>query len=73
MARYDTPQVFYQTGINAETGGSGLHSHYGTDKFDLVKNLVIEIPASSRRLETQPILTQSLPILTFYLSPEKNF
>ena len=47
---------------------SGLHSHYGTDKFDLVKNLVIGIPASSRRLETQPILTQNLPILTFCLS-----
>jgi len=52
---------------------SGLHSHHGTDKFDLVKNLVIEIPASSRRLETQPILTQSLPILTFCHSPGKNF
>jgi len=52
---------------------SGLHSHYGTEKFDLVENLVIEILASFRRLQTQPILTQSLPILTFCLSPGKNF
>ena len=62
----------YYSCHNIQQGGqqgavSGLHSHHGTDKFDLVENLVIRILEFYRHLQTQPILTQSLPILTFCL------